>query len=91
MVWGRLYWIAFTTFVIRSCEDIVRYGQMTIAPAVITTSLYFIVFGVLVGHRVGSVGGFPYQEYIAPGLIVMPVITNSYSHGALSCTFSTFS
>jgi len=57
---------------------------MTIAPSVVSTALYLIVFGMLVGQRVGSVGGFTYKQYIAPGLIVMPIIAASYSHAALS-------
>jgi ABC-2 type transport system permease protein len=81
---GRLYWVGFTTFVIRSYEDIVRYFFMTIAPSVVTTWLYFVVFGMLIGSRVGSVGGVPYREYIAPGIIAMPVITSSFSHASLS-------
>jgi ABC-2 type transport system permease protein len=80
----RLCWIGFTTFVIRSYEDIVRYFFMTIAPSAVTTALYFVVFGTLIGQRVGSIGGFAYKEYIAPGLIVMPVIANSYSQASLS-------
>jgi ABC-2 type transport system permease protein len=81
---SRLCWIGFTTFIIRSYEDIARYFFLTIAPSAVTTALYFVVFGMLIGQRVGSIGGIAYKEYIAPGLIVMPIIANSYSHASLS-------
>lgn len=80
----RLWWIGFTTFVIRSYEDIVRYVYLTVAPPAVTTTLYFIVFGILIGPRIGSIGGFTYKEFIAPGLIAMPIIANAYSHASLS-------
>jgi ABC-2 type transport system permease protein len=80
----RLWWIGFTTFVFRAYRDIVRYSILTIAPSAITTALYFIVFGELVGRRIGSMGSVEYKQYIAPGLIMMPVIANSYSQAALS-------
>lgn len=81
---SRLRWIGFTTFVVRSYEDIVRYFYMTVAPSVVTTALYFIVFGILIGPSIGSIGGFTYKEYIAPGLIAMPIIANAYSQASLS-------
>jgi ABC-2 type transport system permease protein len=77
-------WIGFTTFVIRSYKDIVRYFILTIAPSAVMTALYFIIFGELIGRRMGAVGGVDYLHYVAPGLIMMPIITNSYSHAALS-------
>lgn len=81
---GRLCWLGFTTFIVRAYQDIVRYFFMTVAPSAVMTVLYFIVFGVLIGDRIGSVGGFDYKQYIAPGLIMMPIIESSYSHAALS-------
>lgn len=80
----RLWWVGFTTFVVRAFRDIVRYFILTIAPSAVTTALYFIVFGELVGRRIGNIGSFEYRQYIAPGLIMMPVIANSYSQAALS-------
>jgi ABC-2 type transport system permease protein len=80
----RLWWIGFTTFVRRAYQDIVRYFILTVAPPAVTTALYFVVFGELMGRRIGSMGGVEYEQYIAPGLIIMPVIANSYSQAALS-------
>ena len=81
---SHVLWIGFTTFVVRAFADIVRYSSLTIAPPAVMTALYFVVFGELIGHRVGRVNGFDYEHYIAPGLIMIPIITSSYSQAALS-------
>ena len=49
-------------------------------PPAVTATLYFIIFGSLIGRRVGQVGGYDYMQFIAPGLIMMTVITNSYGN-----------
>ena len=54
--------------------------MQTILPSAITMALYFVIFGNLIGPRVGLMGGFAYIQYIAPGIIMMAVITNSYSN-----------
>jgi hypothetical protein len=54
-------------------------GQ-TIVPPVVTATLYFVIFGSLIGRRVGQVGGYGYMQFMAPGLIMMAVITNSYGN-----------
>ena len=70
----------FNTIVLREYGRIVRiWGQTSIPPA-ITATLYFIIFGSLIGQRVGDMGGYSYMQYIAPGLIMMTVITNSYGN-----------
>ena len=73
-------WIGFKTIVIREYGRIVRIWGQTIVPSVVTSVLYFAIFGSLIGRRVGSMGGFGYKQYIAPGLIMMSVITNSYGN-----------
>jgi ABC-2 type transport system permease protein len=73
-------WIGFKTIVIREYGRIVRIWGQTIVPSVVTAVLYFAIFGSLIGRRVGSMGGFDYKQYIAPGLIMMSVITNSYGN-----------
>ena len=57
-----------------------RIWVQTIVPPTITMTLYFIIFGNLIGRRIGSMDGFDYMQYIAPGLIMMSVITNSYGN-----------
>jgi len=73
-------WIGFKTIVIREYGRIIRIWGQTIVPSVVTAVLYFAIFGSLIGRRVGSMDGFDYRQYIAPGLIMMSVITNSYGN-----------
>src|ERR1700742_5266634 len=73
-------WIGYKTIVIREYGRIVRIWGQTLVPPAVTATLYFIIFGSLIGRRVGAMGGFDYMMYIAPGLIMMSVITNSYAN-----------
>src|SRR5476651_1029860 len=73
-------WIGFKTILIREFNRIVRIWGQTIVPPAVTATLYFIIFGSLIGRRVGQVGGYDYMQFIAPGLIMMSVITNSYAN-----------
>ncbi|GAB2883078.1 ABC transporter permease [Microbulbifer echini] len=57
-----------------------RIWPQTLVPPVITMSLYFVIFGSLIGSRIGDMGGYPYMEFVVPGLIMMSVITNSYGN-----------
>ncbi len=75
-----LNWIGLKTLVRKEIVRIVRIWIQTIVPPAITMTLYFIIFGNLIGRRIGSMGGFDYMQYIAPGLIMMSVITNSYGN-----------
>jgi ABC-2 type transport system permease protein len=59
---------------------ILRIWLQTIVPPVITMTLYFVIFGNLIGRRIGEMGGFEYMQYMAPGLIMMSVISNSYGN-----------
>jgi ABC-2 type transport system permease protein len=77
---GRVRWIGFRTIVIREYGRIVRIWGQTLVPSAVTATLYFVIFGSLIGRRVGQMGGFDYMQYIAPGLIMMSVITNSYGN-----------
>ena len=73
-------WIAFKTLVRKEVIRVVRIWVQTILPPAITMTLYFIIFGNLIGRRIGTMDGFDYMQYIAPGLIMMSVITNSYGN-----------
>ncbi|AMN45561.1 ABC transport system permease protein [Steroidobacter denitrificans] len=72
--------IGFNTIVLREFNRIIRIWLQTVIPPAITASLYFLIFGSLVGRRIGEMGGYNYIQYIAPGLIMMSVITNSYGN-----------
>ncbi len=80
--------IAFWTIVVREVRRFMRIWGQTLLPSAITMTLYFVIFGNLIGSRIGEMGGFGYMEYIVPGLIMMSVITNSYSN-VVSSFYST--
>ncbi len=72
--------IALQTLLIKETLRFLRIWIQTLLPPAITTALYFIIFGNLIGSRLGSVDGLSYNQFIAPGLIMMAVITNAYSN-----------
>ena len=72
--------IAMKTIVRKEMIRVLRIWVQTIVPPAITMTLYFIIFGNLIGRRIGTMDGFDYMQYIAPGLIMMSVITNSYGN-----------
>ena len=76
----RLNVVAARTIVRKEVSRVLRIWVQTIVPPTITMTLYFIIFGNLIGRRIGSMGGFDYMQYIAPGLLMMSVITNSYGN-----------
>ncbi|RMF97884.1 MAG: ABC transporter permease [Gammaproteobacteria bacterium] len=72
--------IALFTLAHKEYQRVIRIWVQTIVPPAITMTLYFVIFGTLIGRRIGQMGGFDYMAYIAPGLIMMSVITNSYGN-----------
>ncbi|MEQ9210125.1 MAG: ABC transporter permease [Pseudomonadales bacterium] len=72
--------IAYETIIIKEVRRFSRIWLQTLVPPAITICLYFVIFGNLVGRRIGEMGGFQYMEFIVPGLIMMAVIQNSYSN-----------
>lgn len=77
---GAIRWVGFKTIVIREYDRIIRIWGQTIVPSAVTAALYFLIFGNLIGRRVGVMGGFDYMQYIAPGVIMMAVIQNCYAN-----------
>ena len=78
-------WIAFTTIARREVMRILRIWTQTLIPPAITMTLYFLIFGGLIGSRVGQMGGMRYMDFIVPGLVMMSIIQNSY--GNISSSF----
>jgi ABC-2 type transport system permease protein len=74
----RENWTAFYTLFYREFTRIMRIWSQTLLPPVITMALYFVIFGSLIGPRIGVMNGIPYIEYIVPGLVMMAIINNSY-------------
>ncbi len=77
--------VAFQTIVRREVMRILRIWGQTLVPPAITMTLYFLIFGGLIGSRVGRMDGIPYMDFIVPGLVMMSVIQNSY--GNISSSF----
>ena len=73
-------WIAFQTIVTKEVRRFLRIWIQTLVPPVITIALYFVIFGNLIGSRIGDMGGYTYMEFIVPGLIMMSVVNNSYAN-----------
>jgi ABC-2 type transport system permease protein len=72
--------IALKSILHKEVHRFMRIWVQTLVPPAITISLYFIIFGALIGSRIGEMGGYDYMTFIVPGLIMMSVITNSYSN-----------
>lgn len=85
---GTLYYVAFQTILIKEILRFMRIWIQTVLPPAVTTALYFVIFGKLIGEQIGDMGGFRYIDYIVPGLILMSVMTNSYSN-VVSSFYST--
>ena len=75
---------ALRAFVLKEVGRFMRLWQQTLLPPMITTSLYFLIFGNIIGSRVGEMRGIPYIEFIVPGLLAMPVIIGSYTNASFS-------
>ena len=74
------YAVALRTIATKEIYRFMRIWMQTLLPPTITTSLYFVIFGNLIGPRIGEMGGFSYIQYIAPGIIMMGIITSSYAN-----------
>lgn len=77
---SAVYWIAFQSLVRKEINRFTRIWVQTLVPPAITMTLYFVIFGNLIGSRIGDMHGVSYMQFIVPGLIMMSVITNSYSN-----------
>jgi ABC-2 type transport system permease protein len=73
-------WVPLVTLTKREMVRFFRIWTQTLLPSPISIVLYFAIFGNLIGPRIGEIGGHPYIQYIAPGLIMMSVINNSFSN-----------
>ena len=72
--------VAFNTIFIREVRRFMRIWPQTLLPPVITMALYFIIFGSVIGSRIGDMAGFDYMTFVVPGLAMMAVITNSFTN-----------
>ena len=72
--------VAYSTIVRKEVQRFLRVWRQTIVPPVITTGLYYVIFGQFIGSQIAPVGGLTYMEFIVPGLVMMSIIMNSFSH-----------
>ena len=82
------YFIAFLTIVTKEIRRFIRIWPQTLLPPAVTTALYFLIFGTLIGARIGKISGVSYMDYIVPGVILMSVISHSYAN-VVSSFYST--
>ena len=73
-------YVAFMTIMRKEIRRYLRLWSQTLLPSAITMSLYYVIFGNLIGSRIGTMGGFSYMEFVVPGLIMMAIVTNSYAN-----------
>jgi ABC-2 type transport system permease protein len=73
-------YIALLTLLRKEIRRYTRIWTQTLLPSAITMSLYFLIFGSLIGSRIGQMGGVSYMEFVVPGLIMMAIVTNSYAN-----------
>ncbi len=80
----RYHWVAFVTILTKEVRRFMRIWPQTLLPPAISMVLYFVIFGAVIGSRIGTMSGFSYMTYVLPGLVMMSVITNSFSNVASS-------
>lgn len=90
MLLSRVERVGFVTILRREIRRFLRIWIQSLIPSVISTALYLIIFGDLIGERIGVMKGFSYIEYILPGLVMMAIITNAYGNVVTSFYISRF-
>lgn len=90
-MFNQMALIAFYTILRKEIYRILVIWPQTLLPSAVTMCLYFVIFGNLIGERIGDMGGYPYITYILPGLVMMAVITNAYGNVVSSFSVPSFS
>ncbi|MAZ45040.1 MAG: ABC transporter permease [Legionellales bacterium] len=81
---NTLSWVAFTTVLRREIVRIIRIWPQTLLPTPITMLLYFCIFGYVIGHRIESMSGVSYIQFLVPGLMMMGIVNNAFTNVASS-------
>ena len=76
----RQKWISFYTMVRKDVVRLFRIWVQTFLPSVVTATLYFLIFGTVLGSRIGQVHGVDYMSFVVPGLVMLSIVTNSYAN-----------
>lgn len=82
--------VALKTITVKEIRRFRRIWPQTILPPMVTTALYFVIFGGLIGSRIGNIEGYDYMDYIVPGVIMMTIINNAYANVVSSFFSSKF-
>lgn len=85
---GFQIWISYYTMVRKEFMRMIRIWSQTLLPPIVTTSLYFVVFGAFIGSQLAEIDGYSYMQFIVPGLIMMSMITSSYMNTVSTFYFS---
>ncbi|MDE2212981.1 MAG: ABC transporter permease [Patescibacteria group bacterium] len=83
-------WISFYTIVRKDIVRIFRIWPQTFLPSIVTSTLYFLIFGSFLGSRIGNVSGVPYVMFVVPGLVMLSVVMNSYANTSFTMFASKF-
>ena len=83
-------WISFYTMIRKDVVRMFRIWVQTFLPSVVTSVLYFLVFGTVLGSRVGDMQGVPYMTFVVPGLVMLAVVTTSYANTSFTFFASRF-
>src|ERR1700733_6603453 len=83
-------WIAFYTMMRKDVVRIFRIWVQTFLPSVITSGLYFLIFGTLLGSRIGTMEGVPYMQFVVPGLVMLAIVTSAYANSSFTFFQSKF-
>jgi ABC-2 type transport system permease protein len=81
---------AYWTITRKECVRFLRIWKQTLLPSVVTTGLYYVIFGTFIGSQIAPISGHTYMQFIVPGLVMMAVITNSFANVASSFFGSKF-
>src|SRR3989338_10252023 len=83
-------WVSFYTIVRKDVVRMMRIWAQTFLPSVVTSVLYFLIFGAFLGEKIGEVQGVSYIAFVVPGLVMLAVVTNSYMNTSFTMFMSKF-
>lgn len=83
-------WISFYTMLRKDIVRMFRIWIQTFLPSVITSVLYFLIFGTLLGSKIGTMQGVPYMTFVVSGLVMLAIVTTSYANTSFTFFTSKF-
>src|SRR3990167_5178827 len=77
-------WISFYTMLRKDIVRMFRIWVQTFLPSVITSCLYFLIFGAVLGSKIGTMQGVDYMSFVVPGLVMLAIVTNAYANSSFT-------